>query len=148
MHSRTGGIYIASKTKHADKWKAYRHAGFPVASTWIDEAGANETGDWVDLWLRCVWEASKCAVLIAYREEGEKLKGTLVEVGCALSQGRLVLLTGIWDDTKFSFMSHPLVKEIGNVNTAFSIGMRASMKFAQQAAREENRLILAPDTKQ
>ena len=36
---RAMAIYTASKTKHADKWRALRSAGYPIISTWIDEAG-------------------------------------------------------------------------------------------------------------
>jgi hypothetical protein len=146
MHARTGGIYIASKTKHAKVWKAYRDAGFPLASTWIDEAGKGETENFADLWMRCVWEATNCAVLIAYREKDEVLKGAMIEIGCAIASGRLVLLCGDWEG--FSFTAHPLVKIVENINNAFAIGTRATMKFAQNAARDHNTLILGNDTQQ
>jgi hypothetical protein len=33
----TGGIYIISKTKHAERWRNLRHAGYPIISRWIDK---------------------------------------------------------------------------------------------------------------
>lgn len=32
-------IYVASKTRHAAKWKALINKGYNIISTWIDEAG-------------------------------------------------------------------------------------------------------------
>lgn len=144
-----GGIYIASKTVHAPKWRAYREAGFPVISTWIDEAGEGESKSFTDLWLRIVREASQCACLIIYREPGEVWTGALVEVGCALGAGRLVLGCGDWDDVKpNTFHNHPLFQFVPNVNIAFATGMRAAAKFAAIDARERNASLLSSTTKQ
>jgi hypothetical protein len=80
------GIYIASKTKHADRWRFLRDKiGEPIISTWIDEAGEGQSADLDDLWRRCISEASSCAILIAYREKDEVFKGGWVEVGAALA---------------------------------------------------------------
>lgn len=76
-------IYVASKT--------FRLDGFPVHSTWIDEAGQGETLDWADLWRRCVSEAATATALVVYAESTDVLKGALVEVGAALAAGRPVL---------------------------------------------------------
>lgn len=143
-----GGIYIASKTKHAPKWRAYREAGFPVISTWIDEAEEGQSDSFTDLWLRCVREASACAVLIVYREPDEIWTGALVEVGCALGNNRLVLGAGNWEDFKVnSFTNHPLFQFVPNINNAFATGMRAAAKFAAIDARSRNSDLLS-STKQ
>lgn len=89
-----GGVYMASKTAHAGRWRDLRKQGFPVACTWIDEAGAGETADFPDLWARCIREAATAAALILYCEPGEILKGALVEVGAALAAGVPVLWVG------------------------------------------------------
>ncbi|MGG7519648.1 hypothetical protein ACQ3G6_17370 [Allorhizobium undicola] len=90
------GVYIASKTRHADRWRKLRDKlGEPVISTWIDEAGVGETSDFADLWRRCILEASTAQVLIVYMEPGEVLKGAWVEVGAALASGVQVLAVGI-----------------------------------------------------
>jgi hypothetical protein len=48
-HSDLGAsIYIASKTKHADRWRTIANF-YPVSSSWIYEAGEGETEDYHDL---------------------------------------------------------------------------------------------------
>lgn len=88
------GIYFASKTKHAARWRALREGGVPVISTWIDEAGVGQTSDWQDLWSRCLREASTAAALVMYVEPGEVHKGSLAEVGAALLAGVPVFWVG------------------------------------------------------
>ena len=89
-------IYIASKTKHAHRWRFLRdQVGEPIISTWIDEADDYATLDWPDLWVRCTSEASAAQVLIIYREQGEELKGAWVELGAALVAGATVFAIGI-----------------------------------------------------
>lgn len=98
--SDRNGIYIASKTKHADRWRFLRDTlGDPIISTWIDEAGAGETSDHHDLWNRCITEASNCALLIVYREKDEVLKGAWVELGCALTNNVPVFAVGLEEYT-------------------------------------------------
>lgn len=94
------GIYIASKTKHADRWRFLRDkVGEPIISTWIDEAGVGETHDFADLWGRCIFEASTAQVLILYREPEDVLKGGWVELGAALASGVTVFAVGIEEFT-------------------------------------------------
>lgn len=89
------GIYVASKTKHAPMWKSYRERGWPINSTWIDEAGAGESGDLADLWRRCTSEAASANVLVIYREPEDVLKGAWVELGAALVKGVPVFAVGL-----------------------------------------------------
>lgn len=94
------GIYIASKTKHADRWRFLRdQVGEPIISTWIDEAGAGESSDLADLWRRCISEASTAQVLILYREPEDVLKGGWIELGAALASGVPVFAVGIEEFT-------------------------------------------------
>lgn len=87
-------IYTASKTKHAHKWQFLRSLGWNINSTWIDEAGANESDDLSDLAIRCVKEVMTANQLILYCEDGEILKGGLIEFGIALGVGTPVLIVG------------------------------------------------------
>lgn len=84
------GIYIASRTRHASRWRSLRASGVPIISTWIYESGEGETSDWAELWERCVREASSCRGLILFAEppEDDCLSGALVEVGVALGGWR------------------------------------------------------------
>ena len=90
------GIYMASKVKHHMRWRGLRDLlGYPIISTWIDEAGEGESQDLADLWRRCVAEASSAEVLVIYCEPGEALKGAWVELGAALATGVPVMAVGI-----------------------------------------------------
>lgn len=117
------GIYIASRTRHAAKWREARDNGIPIISTWIDEAGEGESCSMSSLWWRCVKEAASCSALVLYREDGEMLKGALVEAGAALGDGKPVFAVGfdLPDDLKeFSFLYHPYVTLCASVEIAFS----------------------------
>lgn len=88
-------IYIASKTYQAPAWRALRDkAGWPIISTWIDEAGPGETKCHVDLWRRCIDEAKSATGLILYAEDGDLLKGALLEAGAALACNVPVAVVG------------------------------------------------------
>lgn len=111
-------IYIASKTRHAPKWKALRSAGWPIISTWIDEAEEAASKDLTDLWVRCVDEASKIDCLIIYTERGDTiLRGAYLEMGCALGNGKPVITVG-FDRDVFSALHHPLVSEADTIEAA------------------------------
>lgn len=110
-------IYIASKTKHAEKWRARRLGGLPINSTWIDEAGVGETACFADLWTRCIREATSAKALVIYCEPGDVLKGAFVEAGAALAAGVPVYAVGC---DGFSFVSHPNVTRCSDVDAAFA----------------------------
>jgi len=118
----TGGIYTASKTRHAFMWQGVRGL-YPIISTWLDEAGPGETGDWGDLWTRCIAEASGCAALVLFavdEAEASELKGALVEVGAALAHGRPVFYCGP-DMPRWSFLRHPLVTRCASPAEALAL---------------------------
>lgn len=111
----TRGIYIASKSKHGPRWREMRAAGLPITSTWIDESGEGETSDWVDLWDRCIAEASKAGAFIMYQEPGEVQKGALVELGAALQAGVPVW----WVGPEYSTAPrHRLVRRVETIESA------------------------------
>jgi len=81
-------LYVASRASLLERpqmWRALRASGWRIASTWIDEAGEGETGDFADLWHRIEAEVRASDGLILYAERGDfPLKGALIEVGMAL----------------------------------------------------------------
>jgi hypothetical protein len=105
-------IYIASKTKHAWRWRALREdlkpCGIFINSTWIDEAGAGESKDLAGLAHRCIGEAMDADLLIVYGEEGEVLKGALIEIGAAMAFGVDVISVGVTLPDSSAFTHHPL----------------------------------------
>lgn len=78
-------IYIASKTKHAQKWVDLRNSGVNIISTWIDEAGDGQSPNLSDLCSRCISESMSCDAMVVYAEDGDYLKGAFIEMGAALS---------------------------------------------------------------
>lgn len=105
------GIYIASKTIHAARWRQFRDDGIPIISTWIDEAGSGQSASLQSLWSRCIDEAMSCTILVAYRaNEEEVLKGGFIEVGAALAARRYVIAIGF---AGMTFLHHPLVAGLG-----------------------------------
>ena len=86
-------IYVASRTKHAEMWKGLRASGVPIISTWIDEAGAGETDDLSELWVRIAAEIYVSKGILLYAEpEDFPLKGALIECGIGLGCGVPVAL--------------------------------------------------------
>lgn len=100
-------IYVASKTRHASRWRALRDMGAPIVCSWIDEAGEGESACLSGLWARIVHEVQQATLLVLYREPGEDLEGALVEAGIALGAGVRVCLVGPAKRT--GFQNHPLV---------------------------------------
>lgn len=114
-------VYVASKVRHAPRWRALRAAGrVRVVSTWIDEAGPGQTEDFPDLWRRCVAEAAAADATVVYGEPGETLKGALVEVGAALAAGKPVYAVGDLDDNG-TWRLHPLVVRVETVDDALAL---------------------------
>jgi hypothetical protein len=121
-------IYIASKSKHGARWRAWRDAGAPIHATWIDEYEEGATSDWGDLWERCIREASTASAFIMYVEPGETHKGSLVELGAALLAGVPVFWVG---------------PEVGSVRRARGVTVCDSVDDAMVAAM---RLVPWPQT--
>ena len=114
---RGRGIYTASKTAHANRWRDLRASGWPIVSTWIDDAGQGETTSFEDLWLRCISEAASAYAILLYREPGEVLKGAFIEAGVALASGKPVHAIGCGE---FSFVNHPLVTQHETLDAALA----------------------------
>lgn len=88
------GIYVASRASVPSRpamWRDLRAAGWPIVSTWIDEAGPGETADLGELWQRIQAEVQSAQGLVLHVEPDDfPLKGALVEVGMALALGKRV----------------------------------------------------------
>jgi hypothetical protein len=127
---RGRGVYVASRAslpERAAMWRRLRSEGWPIVSTWIDEAGPGETEDMGGLWVRVAREVTGSAGLILYVEPGDfPLKGALVEVGMALAIGRpvVVVAPSVEVDPRSgrpigSWVRHPRVCRVGSVIDAF-----------------------------
>lgn len=109
-------IYVASRVARAPMWRDLRDHGWPISSSWIDEDGEGETGDFGELWLRIQREIAACTGLIFYGAVADApWKGALLEVGMALAMGKPVYAVIVGDlDGRTqrpigSWLAHPQV---------------------------------------
>lgn len=125
------GFYVASRASVPERpaaWRRFREDGWPIVSTWIDEAGEGETADNGELWQRIDREIASCAALILYVAADDfPLKGAYIEVGMALARGKpvAVVLDGVELQPRSlrplgSWAAHPLVKFYPNVLAALT----------------------------
>ena len=123
------GIYVASRASIPERpalWRALRDNGWPITSTWIDEAGEGETANMTELWRRIHAEISRSAGVLLYaRKEDFPLKGALVECGIAIGMGKPVAM--VLGDVQLeprtmkpigSWVAHPLVSRYQTIDEA------------------------------
>lgn len=113
-------IYMASKTKHFQKWIDLRNNGVNIISTWIDEAGDGKTLDKKNLCLRVINEIKECDYLIVYVEEGEFLKGALIEMGVAMGFDKPIIMIGSVLKYESVFTYYHSIKQCLTINDALN----------------------------
>lgn len=105
-------VYPSSKVKHAPMWRKLQqevpHVFFDAR--WIKRAEKEEQmqgDDFHDLWKECQEDIKDADVLLVYAEDGDQLKGALVEVGMALAFGvQVMLVTAVEDKHVFGTWMH------------------------------------------
>lgn len=111
-------VYFASKTIHANKWRGYdlRSPILKVTGRWIkqviiDDGDLLKRGHGREMSARCWIEDQQdiqCSdYLVLYAEEGEHLRGGLVEAGIAIEYGIPVICIGTHPDYG-SWQWHPM----------------------------------------
>lgn len=120
-------IYVASRVSRAPMWRILRADGMPIVSTWIDEAGDNETDDFTELWRRIQSEISQSSAMIFYGDvEDAPWKGAFIEIGMALALGKPVLavILGELEDRTMrpigSWLAHPNVRQFSSLDAALA----------------------------
>lgn len=146
------GIYVASRASvpaRPQMWRSLRVQGWPIVSTWIDEAGEGETGDFTELWQRIHDEiAASCGVILYAEKADFPLKGAFIECGIALGMGKpvaVVLKFPLMDRSMRplgSWGNHPLVKICQSLDQARRYVESASAAPAQVAQGEPVRYEL------
>lgn len=144
------GIYVASRASSPERpamWRALRAAGWPITSSWIDEAGEGETADFSDLWARISREIHGSLGLIIYAEpEDFPLKGAYVEAGIAIGAGLpvAVVMPGVELDPRScrpmgSWIRHPDVQVCRSLEAARQyIESQANKPWRQAASQQES----------
>jgi len=92
-------LYIASKISQADRWKALEPhwPEIKLVSRWIKLHVGNTPDD--PAFAKIFWQhdhedVQACDVLLLFAEDGEHLRGGLVEAGMALALGKPVICVG------------------------------------------------------
>lgn len=121
-------IYVASRAsvpKYPAEWRRLRSIGWPISSSWIDEAGPGETTSMTELWMRIESEVRAARGLVLWAEEEDfPLKGAFIEVGMALGMGKPVAVYTrcAFDNSNYrpfgSWMNHPLVQRCFSLASA------------------------------
>jgi excisionase family DNA binding protein len=109
-------IYIASKARHAPRWRTLQARGCNIISSWIHRAGDDEALEPTELSVQCIEEIRRADRLVLYCEEGERLGGALIEAGAALSAGVPVYSVGPYRSRVFE--AHPLWRRCESLSEA------------------------------
>lgn len=106
-------IYTASRTKHAEWWKALRSAHPEVifTSRWIDLENFNSTQPAAcrESWVIDEEDVRRSDYVLCFSEEREVLRGALVEAGMGIALGKKIVLVGECDSFG-TWQFHPQVK--------------------------------------
>lgn len=89
-------VYISAKLEHAPKLAALKQDGFHINARWIDLAKVGrERMKPVTHWQQENFDDIAMAhFVIMYLEPGDKLKGSLFEIGYAIGIGKKVWIAG------------------------------------------------------
>lgn len=123
-------IYVAGRARIPERpamWRAFRAEGYPIVSTWIDEAEEGQTADWSDRMSRCVREAASATALVRYVEPGDTPLGmAYLEIGAALGAGAPVfaVIGGVTDRKVQQMAAHPNVRRCETVQEAMRLAAR------------------------
>lgn len=122
-------IYAASRASLAARpamWRALRERGALIVSTWVDTV--EQALDGRTLWQIITADMAKAERLVLYVEPDDfPLKGALVEVGMALSQGIPVVVVApgviLAEDMAplGSWVLHPLVTFCDSIELAVGL---------------------------
>ena len=108
-------IYFASKIKHAKKWRdfALDNPTVHMVSRWpYLEHFTPDTEEYArNFWEADFLDIKSCDALVVYGEEGDHLRGALVEVGFALAHNKPVYVVDEHDDYG-TWQYHDGVKKI------------------------------------
>lgn len=130
-------LYVASRASIPERsamWRTARFAGWPILSTWIDEAGEGETECNAELWTRIHAEISAAHALVLYAEPDDfPLKGALIEAGIAIGMNKAIVccLPGVVLHPHTarplgSWFKHPFVRRCDDLESAMKLALSAN----------------------
>jgi hypothetical protein len=113
-------IYVASKSSYYDMWLVARSTGLPINSTWIDEAGEGQTIDKGILAERCLEEIRAASCMVLFIGNADVLRGAAIELGAALSHGKMVFVVGPKSALSRVFAEHYSIEYFQDIISALS----------------------------
>ena len=139
MINRRPSFYVASKIWHAPVWRDFKDNGANIIATWIDpkyfappneldefEAGrALDAAEAAELWKNCIKEADAADICVIFANDGDVMKGGLIEAGACLAAGGYVIQVGdcaslrAGDGSDATFQKHPRWHRAKDLGTAF-----------------------------
>lgn len=133
-------VYPSSKVRHAHMWRRLQedipHVFFNAR--WIKRAEKEsdlQGDDFRDLWSECKEDVMDSDALLVYAEDGDHLKGALVEVGMAIANDiRVVLVTT--DENRLAYGTWIHADNVEWVTT-LEEAMSLLYKWTKKGVREE-----------
>jgi nucleoside 2-deoxyribosyltransferase len=121
LPNRVLSIYFASLIKHAKvgKYLSAEWNEFEWTARWPHLTGKvqSEMPFAKVFWEMDAADIRKAEIVLVYAESGDNLRGTLVEAGIALGQGKSVIVIG--DNQSYgSWQYHPLVHRADDLTAA------------------------------
>lgn len=121
-------IYFVSKLHHAHKFKewALNNPNHHVVSKWIySESEFPQVKEHaVNFWVDDFRDIDFCDAVVVYVENGEKLRGGLVEVGYAIAREKKIILIG--DHPDWGTWHHYIDDGFGRVHNLQQLSGRLS----------------------
>lgn len=85
-------FYVSSKLCHRPMW--LRKFPHNISCTWLAGEDNLDSDSWGPMWDKYLKEVQECTDFVMYVEEGEILKGALIEAGMALACGKPIQI--VW----------------------------------------------------
>lgn len=115
-------VYTASKLKHSDMWKALRLTWHDIEWTarWPDlTGGVEDSASFArEFWRHDVQDIARADCVLVYAEEGDHLRGALVEAGVGIALGKHVIVVGEHPDYG-TWQHHPMVTRVADMTEAY-----------------------------
>lgn len=123
-------VYIASKLKYAPMFRSIRDSwkpeGIELHARWFDQVQHEETAtpdDFKIFWRVDEHDVKTSRAVIVYAQEGDELRGALIEAGIAIGNRILVILVGECASYG-TWQHHPCVVRATGLDHAFEMILR------------------------
>lgn len=116
-------VYFASKLAKGPLWRGLKEPGIFAHARWLrhNKVGTPDEAEFAsEFWLEDHEDVRDADAVVVYAEEGEHLRGALVEAGIALALGVPVYVVGPHPDYG-TWQYHPGVIRVDILRQAFEL---------------------------